>query len=216
MLVKDRMTTNPVTISPDTPVAEALTLMRQRSIRRLPVVDKKGRLVGIVSEKDLLYASPSPATSLSVYEIGYLLSKLKVEEIMTDKLITVTPEAPLEEAACYMADNKIGGLPVVSGDRLVGIITETDVFKTFLEMMGAREKGIRLTLSVHDEPGTLSRITGAIAALGGDIIALGTFYGESRTEGIIMLKVCGVEEEPLIKALEAIDVHIRDVRDTCR
>ena len=99
MLVKDRMTTNPMTIAPDMPVAEALSFMRQKNVRRFPVLNKRGKLVGIVSEKDLLYASPSPATSLSVYEVGYLLSKLKVEEIMTKKVTTVSPDAPLEEAA---------------------------------------------------------------------------------------------------------------------
>lgn len=212
MLVKDRMTTNPVTVTPDTPVAEALSFMRQNSIRRLPVLNKKQRLVGIVSEKDLLYASPSPATSLSVYEIGYLLSKLKVEEIMTSEITSVSSDAPLEEAARLMVDHQVGGLPVVDKRELVGIITETDVFKTILEMMGARQPGIRLTLSVRDKPGILSNITGTIAALGGDIIALGTFYGEERSEGILMLKVCGVQQDALIKAMEAINTQVKDVR----
>lgn len=212
MLVKDRMTPKPFIIAPDTSVAEALSLMRQNSVRRLPVVDKKGHLVGIVSEKDLLYASPSPATSLSVYEIGYLLSKLKVEEIMTRKVITVSPNAPLEEAARIMVDNKIGGLPVVEGERLVGIITETDVFKTTLEMLGAREPGVRLTISVRDEPGTLGRITGAIAAKGGDIIALGTFYGENREDGILMMRVCGIAEADLLALMQELGAYVRDLR----
>lgn len=212
MLVKDRMTAKPFIIAPDTSVAEALSLMRQNSVRRLPVVDKKGHLVGIVSEKDLLYASPSPATSLSVYEIGYLLSKLKVEEIMTKKVITVVPMAPIEEAARIMVDNKIGGLPVMEGERLVGIITETDVFKTILEMLGARESGVRITISVRDEPGTLGRITGAIASHGGDIIALGTFYGEDRGDGILMIRVCGIEEAVMLQLMAELQVRVRDVR----
>jgi len=212
MLVRDRMTAKPFIIAPDTSVAEALSLMRQNNVRRLPVVDKKGNLVGIVSEKDLLYASPSPATSLSVYEIGYLLSKLKVEEIMTRKVITITPSAPLEEAARVMVDNKIGGLPVVENDRLVGIITETDVFKTTIEMLGAREAGVRMTITVRDEPGTLSRITGCIASNGGDIIALGTFYGENRGDGILMVRACGIEEQHLLKLMQELGVHVRDIR----
>lgn len=212
MLVKDRMTAKPFIIAPDTSVAEALSLMRQNSVRRLPVVDKKGHLVGIVSEKDLLYASPSPATSLSVYEIGYLLSKLKVEEIMTRKVITVPPDAPLEEAARIMVDNKVGGLPVVEAERLIGIITETDVFKTTLEMLGAREPGVRITISVRDEPGTLGRIAGAIAANGGDIIALGTFYGEDRGDGILMIRVCGIEEAASLQLMQSLGVHVRDIR----
>lgn len=212
MLVKDRMTAKPFIIAPDTSVAEALSLMRQNSVRRLPVVDKKGTLVGIVSEKDLLYASPSPATSLSVYEIGYLLSKLKVEEIMTRKVIWISPSAPLEEAARVMVDNKIGGLPVVEDERLVGIITETDVFKTILEMLGARESGVRITITVRDEPDTLGRIAGAIASNGGDIIALGTFYGENRGDGILMIRACGIEEAHLLHLMQDLGVHVRDIR----
>ena len=173
MLVKDRMTQNPVTVSPDTPVSEALNLMRQKKVRRMPVVDRHGHLVGIVAEKDLLYASPSPATSLNVYEIGYLLSKLKVKEIMAKDVVTVTEDAPLEEAARIMVDNAVSGLPVTRDKTVVGIITETDIFKILLEMMGARDLGTRLTIQVHDQPGTLSRIAGAIAGIGGDIVALG-------------------------------------------
>ncbi|HUM37508.1 MAG TPA: CBS domain-containing protein, partial [Anaerolineae bacterium] len=150
--------------------------------------------------------------SLSVYEIGYLLSKLKVEEVMTRKVITVAPSAPIEEAARIMVDNKIGGLPVVENGRLVGIITETDIFKTTLEMLGAREPGVRLTISVRDETGTLSRITGAIASNGGDIIALGTFYGENRGDGILMLRVCGIEEARLSAIMQKLGVYVRDIR----
>ncbi len=213
MLVKDRMTLNPLTISPGMPVAEALSFMRQHKIRRLPVVDKKEHLVGIISEKDLLYASPSPATSLSVYEVGYLLSKLQVKEIMTKKVITISSEAPLEEAARVMVDHTIGGLPVMDGKKLVGIITETDIFKATLEMLGARENGIRLTLSVEDKPGILSQVTGTIANLGGDIVALGTFYCDPGDNGLLMIKVQSVPKDTLTKAMEDVNAHVMDVRD---
>ncbi|HQE94114.1 MAG TPA: CBS domain-containing protein [Anaerolineae bacterium] len=212
MLVKNCMTINPVTIGPDMPVAEALSFMRQHNVRRLPILNKKRKLVGIISEKDLLYASPSPATSLSVYEVGYLLSKLKVEEIMTKEVVTVSPDAPLEEAARMMADGKIGGLPVMDGDCLVGIITETDVFKTILEMMGARQAGVRLTLYLVDEPGALSRIAGSIAARGGDIVALGTFH-QPDGGGALMVKVRGVAQGELVAAMEAIGVQVVDARE---
>ncbi len=213
MLVRDRMTTRPITIRPDTPVAEALSFMRQNNIRRLPVLDKKGRMVGIVTEQDLLHASPSPATSLSIYEIGYLLSKLKVEEIMTRDVITISADAPIEEAARVMADNKIAGLPVMEGKDLVGIITETDLFKTFLEMLGAREQGVRLTIKVENRPGTLSKISHAITSIGGDIIALGTFYGDKRTTATLTIKVGGVEKDALVRAMEEIGAEVRDVRE---
>ncbi len=125
MLVHERMSKNPITITEDTPINRALKFMRDEKVRRLPVLNKKGELVGIVSERDLLYASPSPATSLSIHEIHYLVSKITVDEVMTRDVFTVSEYTPLEEAACIMADNKIGGLPVVRDGRLVGIITES-------------------------------------------------------------------------------------------
>ena len=212
MFVKDRMTQNPVTVSPDTSVSEALNLMRQKKVRRMPVVDKRGHLVGIVAEKDLLYASPSPATSLNVYEIGYLLSKLKVKEIMARDVVTVTEDEPLEEAARVMVDSGVSGLPVVRDRLVVGIITETDIFKVLIEMMGARDEGIRLTIHVHDEPGTLSRIAGAIAAIGGDIVALGTFYSEQQRHGNLVIKVCCIGKDALVGAMDGIGVEVVDVR----
>jgi acetoin utilization protein AcuB len=208
------MTQNPVTVVPDTSVSEALNIMRQNNVRRMPVTDKRGRLVGIVAEKDLLYASPSPATSLNVYEIGYLLSKLKIKEIMSKDVVTITEDAPLESAARTMVDNDISGLPVVRGDEVVGIITETDVFKVMLEMLGARDPGIRVTLHVQDEPGVLSKLAGAIAASGGDIVALGTFYSEEHKHGLLVVKVIGMEQEPLKAALEDADTQILDIRST--
>jgi acetoin utilization protein AcuB len=214
MLVKDRMTKNPVTVTPDTSVSEALNIMRQNRVRRMPVVDKRGRLTGIVAEKDLLYASPSPATSLNVYEIGYLLSKLKVKEIMAKEVVTVDEDVPLEDAARIMVDNVVGGLPVVKDGALVGIITETDIFKAMMEMMGARDAGIRMSLRVHDEPGVLSRIAGAIAAAGGDIVSLGTFNSDAHRHGNLVVKVCCIEAEALRAAMEGIDVDVVDLRAT--
>ena len=137
MLIKDRMTRSPITAPPEMPMQEALKLMRERGIRRLPVVDKKGKLVGIVSDRDLLHASPSDATSLSVWELNYLLSKVTLKEVMTKNVITVTPETPVQEAARIMAEKKIGGLPVVQAGKVVGIITETDLFRVLLELLPA-------------------------------------------------------------------------------
>lgn len=212
MLVKQRMSSPPITIKPDMPVSEALSFMHQHQIRRLPIVNNRGRMVGIVAEKDLLYASPSPATSLSVYEIGYLLSKLQVKEIMTKEIVSVDANAPLEEAARVMIDNKVSGLPVTEKGELVGIITETDVFRTFLEMMGAREEGLRMTLQMENKPGALSDLTHKIALLGGDIISLGTFYGEDRSTGLVTLKICCVEREALMEGMSEVNATVLDVR----
>jgi len=212
MLVGERMTKDPVVIHDDTPIDEAMKVMRDNKVRRLPVLNKKGALVGIVSERDLLYASPSPATSLSIYELHYLLSKIKVASVMTEEVITVTEDTPLEEAARIMADNKIGGLPVVSDGELGGIITETDLFKIFLELLGAREMGVRLTMLVPDEKGMLAKVTGKIAELGGNIVSLGTFLGEDPTNALLTIKVQDVEEKDLVKAMEPLAMEMVDVR----
>lgn len=213
MLVGERMTRNPVTITQDVGIEDALKIMRDNSIRRLPVLDKKGKLVGIVSDKDLLYASPSPATSLSVHELHYLLSKLTVKQVMSSPVITVTEYTPLEEAARIMVDNKIGGLPVMRNDKVVGIITETDMFKIFLEMLGARKRGVRLSLLVPEAKGVLAELTAEIARLGGNIISLGTFYGEDPSTAEITVKVEDVSKDELLKAMQGIAVEILDVRE---
>lgn len=214
MLVRERMSTQPVTIAADVPITEALRVMRQNQVRRLPVLDADGKLVGIVSEKDLLYASPSPATSLSIYEMHYMLSRLKVTELMTPDPITITPDVLLEEAAIIMADSKIGGLPVVEDGNLVGIITETDIFKVFLELLGAREKGLRLTLRIPERMGEMARITTAIAQLGGNILALGTFLGDDPTTAIVTVKVVDVPADRLEVAMQELGLEVVDTRET--
>jgi len=207
------MTKRPITVHPDTPIDDALKLMRDSKVRRLPVLDKAGKLVGIITEKDLLYVSPSPATSLSIHELHYLISKIKVQDVMTKDVITATEYTPLEEAARVMADNKIGNLPVMRDDKLVGIITETDAFKVFLELFGAREKGIRLTMLVPEQKGVLATITREIAEMGGNIISLGTFVGEDPTNRLITVKVSEVGQDGLVSAMEALGMEMVDVRE---
>jgi len=214
MLVRERMTHNPVTIRDGTSLFDALKIMRESKVRRLPVLDKKGMLVGIVSEKDLLYASPSPATSLSVWEVNYLVSKISVSELMTRKVITTCEDCPIEEAARIMVDSKIGGLPVVRGDKLVGIITETDLFKIFLELLGAREQGVRFTLLVPEKPGMLAAMTQRVAQMGGNIVALGTFLGEDPSNRLITMKVRDVDKDELWPKLEELGIKLVDVRET--
>jgi acetoin utilization protein AcuB len=212
VLVFERMTHNPITIGPDTPVADALQIMREKRVRRLPVLDKKERLIGIVSEKELLYASPSPVTSLSMHEITYLLSKLTVDQVMTRRPITVAEDTPIEDAAALMIDNEIGALPVMRGQQLVGIVTETDLFKTFIELFSARESGVRLTLLVPEVKGELSALTHAISEMGGNILSLGTFQGEDPTNRVLTLKVADVDEAALIEALQAVGAEVLDTR----
>jgi len=184
MLVGERMSHPPITIPPEMSINEALSLFKKERIRRAPII-KGGKLVCIVSEKDLFNASPSPATTLSVWEMNYLLSKLTVAEVMTKNVITVTEDTPIEEAARIMADKRIGGLPVVKGSRVVGIITETNLFKMFLELLGAREQGVRVTALIEDQPGMLAKVTRTIADAGGNFIAFGQFVGEDVNSRVL-------------------------------
>jgi acetoin utilization protein AcuB len=213
MLVHERMSRHPLTIKRDTRVDAALKRMREEKVRRFPVLDDGGKLVGIVSDKDLLYAAPSPATSLSIYELHYLYSRITVDQVMTRKVITVDENDPLEEAARIMIDNKVGGLPVMRDGELVGIITETDIFKTFMEMMGARDQGVRLTLLCPDQPGELAALTGAVAGLGGNIISLGTFWGEDASNAVITMKVSGITKDTLTEAIKPHILEVIDVRE---
>jgi acetoin utilization protein AcuB len=213
MLVKERMTRDPISIRPDTPVTEAQAMMKREKIHHLPVLDKDDRLVGIVTEKDLLYASPSVATTLSVYEMTSLLAKLSVDRMMTRNVVTIGEDVPIEEAARIMADRKIGGLPILRGKALVGLITETDLFKVFIELFSARDKGVRLTITLANEKGELAKIAAAIAQVGGNIIALGTFPGEDPTVGRCTIKVDGVSAERLKAVISPLARSVDDVRE---
>ena len=214
MLVEDRMSHPVITVSPKMPMQEAHKLMRDEKIRRLPVVDDRGRLVGIVSESDFLHASPSDVSSLSVWEMNYMLSKVTVEKIMTRQVITTQNDTPIEEAARVMVDSKIAGLPVLKGGELVGIITETDLFKVFLEMLGAREPGIRLSVLVRNVPGTLAELTSSISDSGGNLMALGTFLGESTENREITLKVTGMDKDALESAVQGHVERVLDIRES--
>jgi acetoin utilization protein AcuB len=180
------------------------------------VLDGHGRLVGIVSEKDLLYASPSPVTSLSVWEIHELLSKLKVDKVMTREVITVGEDTPLEEAARLMADRRIGGLPVMRDKTVVGIITETDIFKTFLAMLGGRRPGVRITVLTSSAKGTVAKIAAAIFGAGGDIVglALDELMATTGTQSEITFKVQDVPQAKLEEAIRPVVQDILDVRET--
>jgi acetoin utilization protein AcuB len=202
MLVKDRMTPNPKTVSPETSHPEALRMLHKESFSYLPVVDKSGKLVGVVTETDLLHAAPSSATSLSIYEMNYLLSNLKVHEVMSSPAITIPEDTPIEEAARLMIEKEIGCLPVMRGNQLVGVITESDIFKTFVEILGQGTGVLRITLRSPDQPGELARLTGVIAKLGGNIHAVASFRGGDQQHVLFTFRIDGVEEAELIPALK--------------
>ena len=212
MLVGERMSHPIISMAPDMPVHDALNMFKRERIRRAPVV-KEGKMVGIVSDKDLLNASPSPASSLSVWEMNYLLSKITVSEVMTKKVITVAEDTPIEEAARIMADNKIGGLPVMRDNHVVGIITETDLFKIFLELMGARESGVRVTALIEEKRGQLAKITDAIANAGGNFVAFGQFSGEDPSTRLVTFKVAGLKQDDVKKAVAEVTKEVWDIRE---
>lgn len=212
MLVGEKMSSPVFSVSPDMPVQDALAQMRKERVSRYPVM-KKGKMVGIVSEDDLLNASPSDVTSLSVFEVNYLLSKITVERVMTKEVITVTEDTPVEEAARLMADHRIGGIPVVREEVVVGMITQTDIFRIFLEMLGGRQSGWRVIVWVENEKGILHRLTKAIDDVGANIIALTTYSGEELTHGEITMKVDQIDEATLRKTLTPIVKEIRDIRE---
>lgn len=196
MLVIERMSRPPITIVGEATVEEALSILAEKKQRHLPVVDAEENLVGIVSEKDLLRAKGEDA----------------VANVMTQDVITVTEYAALEDAARIMADHKISSLPVMRDGRLVGIITETDLFRIFLELLGAREEGVRLTMLVPEEKGILASLTREIAQMGGNIVALSTFRGEDPTNRMVTAKVADAPTDKLVAIMEALGMEIVDVR----
>jgi len=161
MFVGKLMTQEPITINSDISIFDAMEVMRASKVRRLPVVDRQNKLVGIVTDKDLYAAAPSLVTTLSKHEANYLLTKMQVKEIMTKGVMTVKETATIEEVALLMYKNKIGGIPIVSetdSQKLVGIITETDIFKILVDVMGLPDGKTRITVSVKDRPGILADI----------------------------------------------------------
>jgi acetoin utilization protein AcuB len=211
MLVGERMSSPVITLEPKTPVSDALMLFREKRIRRAPVISHH-RLVGIVAERDLLFASPSPVSSLSVWELNYLLSKLTVDEVMTRQVITVTEDTPIEEAARVMADRRVGGLPVMRGHEVVGIITETDLFRILLELMSVREHGVRVTALLDDRPGMLARLSAAIFQANGNFISFGQFDKEDGAR-LITFKVSGLSLDRVKDVVEPIVRQVFDIRE---
>ena len=177
MFVKQRMTANPFTVTPDVSIPDALAVMEEHGVRHLPVVDA-GAVVGVISRNDIAAASPSKATTLSAQEATYLISKLRVAKVMSRPAVVISPDALLEEAATVLRDGKIEMLPVVADGALVGVITESDILDAFIDILGFRDVGIRLTIEAPDEPGMLSLMTGITAAHQANIQHLAVHRGQ--------------------------------------
>ncbi|MDD4600402.1 MAG: CBS domain-containing protein [Negativicutes bacterium] len=193
MFVVNRMTPNPVTVNSTTTVADASEIMRRNKFRRLPVINI-GSLVGIVTDRDLQEVSPSRATTLSIFELNYLLSKVQVKEVMTKNVITIRDNATIEEAALLMYSNKIGGLVVVDEkDSVVGIITETDIFKSFVDIMGLTSGKTRITIKLHENKvGMLNKITGIMTDMGININSMASYSIDQEWELVIRADITDI------------------------
>ena len=208
MLVEDRMTSDPVTITTNTSLKDALELVRSKSFRHLPVLDEDGGLVGIVTEKSLVYASPTPTTTLSVFEVDYILSRTSVGQVIQGSVITVGPDLPIEEAARVMIDHRIGCLPVVEDEKLVGIISDTDIFRVLVEGLGGGHPSLRITIVVPEKVGSLAQVASRVAALGGNIYSLAIFWGDQPGDRVIAFRLEGIDRETAVQALEADGVQV--------
>lgn len=194
MYVHQRMTRRPVTVSPDYSVSKAYQIMTEGRYSQIPVVDSDNKLIGLVTEKLLAEVNPSSATSLSVYEINYLLSKTKVKDIMKTGIFKIEKDALLEDAALIMKENRISSLPVVEGDYLVGIITRTDIFRAFIDIMGVKSKGTRIAISAKDRTGVFAEITQVFANLDIDIRNISNINENGTLEMIVKVRSFDVDK----------------------
>ena len=184
----------------------------KKNISKLPVMDKEDKLVGIITKNDLAKAGPSQATTLDMYEIGYLLSKLTVEKIMTKKVKSVSETEVVEEAARIMVDNQIGCLPVMQDDIMVGIVTESDLFHLFTDMFGARHSGVRATVNTDDKPGQLAKIAVKIAELKGNIVSVVTRECQDPGNRRITIKTTGITIKQMESILAECNNEVEDIR----
>ena len=209
MLVSDWMTNDPRTVTGDPPVMEAMQQLREGGYRRLPVIEK-GRLVGIVTDRDLQEATPSTATTLSVYELNFLLARMRVRDVMTKPVITIGPDDPIERAALLMEEHRVSGLPVMANGALVGVLTVTDLLQAFVGFLGLREGGTRVTVDVPDEPGVLARV--AQAAPPSNIVAAVTSAVDPGKLRRLVLRVVGTDADGFPERLRAVGLEADDVR----
>ena len=202
--MRERIQRNPVTIRPEASFFEARALIHEKGVRHLPVVDKNNLLVGIVTDADIREAAPSDATLLSVQELNYLLGNLKVSAFMTPKenLITITPDTLIEEAVQLMHDHKIGCLPVMEGERLYGIFTETDALGHLVDIFGLKEKGTRLSLALEDKPGTMLGILEVFKKHNINIISIVTPSFMVEGKRIAAIRIRTEEYKDLVADLE--------------
>ena len=211
MIIADRMKKNPATATPDMSISDASAKMKAEKVHRLPVLDDDRRLVGVISEKDIMLAAPSPASTLSAYEINYLLSKLKVKNIMSRNPVTITKDTTVEEAVRLMVENDLSCLPVMENNFLVGIISKSDMFKILLEMLGTKHEGIRVEALVEDRVGVVAGLTEKFTAAGINILSFGTIDGPQESLKVLTFKLEHATEDQVRAILEPVSKSL-DVR----
>ena len=211
--IKEMMQKNPITIDPGASFYDARALIRDKGIRHLPVVDKTGHLVGILTDRDIREAAPSEATSLSVHELHYLLGKLKVSAFMTpkDELVTISSDTIIEEAVQLMHDRKIGCLPVVDGNKLVGLITETDVLALLVDLFGLKMKGTRLTVALEDQPGQMHGILEIFKNHSVNIISIVSPTFRVNGKRVAAIRIQTHHYEDLVKEMEQKGYHVLSI-----
>lgn len=212
MIIERRLRSYPVFATPDMNIRDASDLMKNNKLHRLPVISE-GTLVGIISEKDILRATPSPASTLSTFEVNYLASKLKVKNIMSRKPVCISKNTTVEEAAALMVNQDLSCLPVMENDKLVGIVSKSDMFRILLELFGSGTYGVRIEFLVENKPGTIAEITHAIAVKGIDIISFGTFSGTEPTNAICTVKVRNCTKSEILDVIKPFVTEILDVRE---
>lgn len=188
MYVKDHMTPSPYCIFPNTPVSKAIDILEQKDFRRLPVVDENQVLIGLITEGVIAESSGAQSTSLSIYELNYLLSRTMVSDIMIKDVITIGPDALLEEAAYKMHHSRVNVLPVVDQENhILGIITDNDIFKAFMDLLGYNETGTRFVINIQkDQPGELERVVSLFARNNVNLKNLGVYHNERGIEVVII------------------------------
>ncbi len=214
MLVKDQMTPDPVCGQPEMSVVEAQQLMQEHGIRHLPILDEKDRLVGVITQRSLMQAVPSDVSQFGPFVLNYILAKIKVRSVMVKNVITIDENTAIEEAARIMADKRIGCLPVMRQDELVGIISDNDLFNIMVGLLGARRPGLRVTVLQPDRAGELARLTQAIAQKGGYLSVCVAYPTADPGTWASVVKVTNVPQDDLVETIGQVpDARVQDVRE---
>ena len=214
MYVKDHMTVNPVTITVDTPLSKALEIMGKNHFHRLPVVDENQKLIGLITEGLVNDTSGKNAASLSIYELNYLLSRTQAKDIMIRDVHTISPMVFLEEAAEVMLENTVNVLPVVDEENyVVGIITEKDIFLTFVDLMGLKRQGTRFVMLIDDKPGVFAQVTKLFAQENANVENIAVYHTDRGSE--VVVKATGeVAVDKMTKILQDAGFNITNVVQT--